>query len=202
MWLDVSSAPWKSSTIYLTCAQFCGGKVVGANIYMQYLLQWIAILEVYVPTGSITETRESFTNQFPDCGQPVKKKHPEVGEKSGTQWVQCLMPRTLRASYLHACCYWRHLHVHWEKFEEIHKKNGLSRLMSAEKTCQCVLNKMHMKAYYEPGKHLTYCQWLQASITGGILEPLLFMMDEAWFHLSGHVSSQNTRYLLVLLSSR
>lgn len=31
----------------------------------------------------------------------------------------------------------------------------------------------------DKGKYLTYCQWLQALIMDGILDPLLFMMEEA-----------------------
>jgi len=37
--------------------------------------------------------------------------------------------------------------------------------------------------------------WLLNSICAGLLDPFQYIMsDEAWFHLSGHVISQNTRY--------
>ena len=41
-----------------------------------------------------------------------------------------------------------------------------------------------------------YSVWLLNEIAGGKLSPkLYFISDEAWFHLSGHVNSQNTTYL-------
>jgi hypothetical protein len=47
----------------------------------------------------------------------------------------------------------------------------------------------------DKAKHVYYCTWLLQTIVSGLLDPLLyFMSDEAWFHLSGHVNSQNTRY--------
>ncbi|PSN34039.1 hypothetical protein C0J52_17497 [Blattella germanica] len=47
----------------------------------------------------------------------------------------------------------------------------------------------------DEAKRVTYCTWLFQTIKSGMLDPLLyFMSDEAWFHLTGHVNSQNTRY--------
>ena len=44
-------------------------------------------------------------------------------------------------------------------------------------------------------KHLQYCRWLLSMVEEGCLDPLLYiMLDEAWFHLSGYVNSQNTCY--------
>ena len=44
-------------------------------------------------------------------------------------------------------------------------------------------------------KRLQYCRWLLSIVEEGRLDPLLyFMSDEVWFHLSGYVNSQNTRY--------
>jgi hypothetical protein len=37
--------------------------------------------------------------------------------------------------------------------------------------------------------------WLLNSICAGLLDPFQYILsDEAWFHLSGHVNPQNTRY--------
>jgi hypothetical protein len=43
-------------------------------------------------------------------------------------------------------------------------------------------------------KRMTYCRWVQTFIdeNPGILDYTCFS-DEAWFHLSGYVNSQNTR---------
>jgi hypothetical protein len=44
-------------------------------------------------------------------------------------------------------------------------------------------------------KRVKYCECFLKKIVDGELDPTLyFMSDEAWFHLSGHVNSQNTRY--------
>ena len=42
---------------------------------------------------------------------------------------------------------------------------------------------------------INFCNWILQHIVDGIVNPhLLIFSDEAWFHLSGHVSSQNHRY--------
>ena len=77
---------------------------------------------------------------------------------------------------------------------------GLSRT-----TCQRVLKSLNMRAYRitcvqelklpDKDKRLQYCRWLLSMVEEGCLNPLLyFMSDEAWFHISGYVNSQNTRY--------
>lgn len=44
-------------------------------------------------------------------------------------------------------------------------------------------------------KRITYCNWFFQHVADGILDPqLLFVTDEAWFHLNGYVNSQNNRY--------
>ena len=47
----------------------------------------------------------------------------------------------------------------------------------------------------DEAKRLQFCRWLLSTVEEGRMDPLLyFMSDEAWFHLSGYVNSQNTRY--------
>ncbi|KAJ4444607.1 hypothetical protein ANN_06403 [Periplaneta americana] len=42
---------------------------------------------------------------------------------------------------------------------------------------------------------VNYCNWFVQSVHNGDVEPLLtFFTDEAWFHLYGHISTQNNRY--------
>ena len=44
-------------------------------------------------------------------------------------------------------------------------------------------------------KQVNYCMWLLNSICAGLLDPFQYIMsDEVWFHLSGHINSQNTWY--------
>jgi hypothetical protein len=39
-----------------------------------------------------------------------------------------------------------------------------------------------------------FCNWLLQNVRDGIVDPqLLFMTDEAWFHVSGRVNAQNVR---------
>jgi hypothetical protein len=41
---------------------------------------------------------------------------------------------------------------------------------------------------------IRFCNWLLQNVHDGIVDPqLLFMTDEAWFHVSGRVSVQNVR---------
>ena len=75
----------------------------------------------------------------------------------------------------------------------------------SRRSCQRVLQFLQMKPYRmtcvqelkqeDKAKRVYYCTWLLQTIVSGLLDPLLyFMSDEAWFHLSGHLNSQNTRY--------
>ena len=44
-------------------------------------------------------------------------------------------------------------------------------------------------------KRVKYCMWLLNSFCAGLLDPFQYIMSEkVWFHLSGHVNSQNTLY--------
>lgn len=62
---------------------------------MHYTLQQrIVIVEAYIWTGSIKETRERFAHQFLDREQAVlKKKASRSWWKSAIKRVQCVMPR-------------------------------------------------------------------------------------------------------------
>ncbi|PNF37420.1 hypothetical protein B7P43_G16027 [Cryptotermes secundus] len=41
---------------------------------------------------------------------------------------------------------------------------------------------------------IRFCNWLLQNVHDGIVDPqLLFMTDEAWFHVGGHVNAQNVR---------
>ena len=42
---------------------------------------------------------------------------------------------------------------------------------------------------------VNFCNWVLQNIVDGIVDPqLIIFSDEAWFHLRGHVCSQNNRY--------
>ena len=72
-------------------------------------------------------------------------------------------------------------------------------------TCRRVLKSLDFKPYCvtvvqqlqeaDIVKRVNYCTWLLNSICAGLLDPLQYIMsDEALFHLSGQVNSQNTLY--------
>jgi hypothetical protein len=52
----------------------------------------------------------------------------------------------------------------------------------------------NLKGQQDYDKHMTYCCWFQTFIdeNPGVLDYTWFS-DEAWFHLSGYVNSQNSR---------
>lgn len=71
-------------------------------------------------------------------------------------------------------------------------------------TCRTVLKKnlnMHpykMQTYQallptDHARRLAYCQWFVNNLMNNDLLNLTFFSDEAWFHLSGYVNSQNMR---------
>jgi hypothetical protein len=54
---------------------------------------------------------------------------------------------------------------------------------------------LHVLKPEDTTARLQYCHWLQEEIPFGMLDMnLFFISDEAWFHLSGYVNSQNSRY--------
>ncbi|KAJ3649791.1 hypothetical protein Zmor_021512 [Zophobas morio] len=71
-------------------------------------------------------------------------------------------------------------------------------------TCQKVVKKkLHMHPYkislvqeLQPAdfpRRVQYCHWFQANLDDNRILDLSFFSDEAWFHLSGYVNSQNFR---------
>jgi hypothetical protein len=44
-------------------------------------------------------------------------------------------------------------------------------------------------------KRMLYCRWFQQFIRNSVdISENVFLSDEAWFHLSGYVNSQNSRF--------
>jgi hypothetical protein len=45
------------------------------------------------------------------------------------------------------------------------------------------------------GRRTHFCNWFVQAVHDSVLDPeLTFFTDEAWFHLSGYISAQNSRY--------
>jgi hypothetical protein len=80
---------------------------------------------------------------------------------------------------------------------------SIARNWIVRSTCQRTAKKASLHAYQftvvqelkqqDYDKRMTYCRWFQTVIdeNPGILDNKWFR-DEAWFHLSGYVNSQNT----------
>ena len=95
------------------------------------------------------------------------------------------------------------------KMMQLSPKKILRRLSEQSQisygSTQREMKKLHLRAYHvrcvqerkEPDKEkrLVYCRWFRSFVDDhGIAElDRVFFSDEAWFHLSGYVNSQNSR---------
>ncbi|PNF34202.1 hypothetical protein B7P43_G17545, partial [Cryptotermes secundus] len=73
------------------------------------------------------------------------------------------------------------------------------------RSAQRAMKKLHLHAYHvrcvqelkdlDKEKCLVYCRWFQTFVGNHGIEEFdqVFFTDEAWFHLSGYVNSQNNR---------
>jgi hypothetical protein len=164
----------------------------------------VAIVEAYINTGSIKETRKIFGSKFPGKGllaktaiqalvkkwcatgsvaNAPKQRSPSVRTPEVTDDIRRKIMQSLKKS---TCKLLPQAHI--------------SRTM-----CRHVLKSLDLKPFHvtvlqqlqeaDVVKQVNYCTWLLNSICAGLLDPFQYIMsDEAWFHLSGHVNSQNTRY--------
>nr|XP_020451198.1 uncharacterized protein LOC109957565 [Monopterus albus] len=168
------------------------------------LEQRIVIVEGYVRSGSIKETQEAFADRYSGTKPPakrciqslVRKWHQtgSVGNMKKSRPPSVLTPEVVRDIQQRIASGPR------KSTRRLSQQVGVSRT-----TCRRVLRSLNLKPYRltcvhdlkEPdkAKRVNYCKWLLTVITDGHVNPLLyFMTDEAWFHLSGHVNTQCTRY--------
>ena len=170
------------------------------------LQQRIVIVEAYLRTGSIKETQQAFLEKYPEIRAPAKrfvqsllKKWRETGSVEN---VKKQRPKLVQTPEVVSDIQQRISRSPQKSTRKLSQQVGLSRT-----TCQRVLKSLSMRAYRitcvqelklpDKNKRLQYCRWLLNMVEEGRLDPLLyFMSDEAWFHISGYVNSQNTRYLV------
>jgi hypothetical protein len=161
-------------------------------------------VETYINMCSIKETREIFGSKFPGKGL------------SAARTIQALVKKWRVTGSVANAPIRRHYSVRTpEVTDDIRRRIMQSPKKSARKlsqqahvnrtTCRRVLKSLDLKPYrvtavqqvqeVDVVKQVNYCMWLLNSICAGLLDPFQYIMsDEAWFHLSGHVNSQNTRY--------
>lgn len=162
------------------------------------------ILESYFKSQSFLRCQEDFTVAFPETKVPNKSTISRIVarfRKTGSV-NDCL--RSGRPSVLSD-----------DSLENIRASLLRSPRKSIRKLCQQTgmsygsvrraTKKLKLRPYrihvvhelQEPdrGKRLQYCQWFLRFIHNSVqVLDYVFYSDEAWFHLSGYVNSQNNRY--------
>jgi hypothetical protein len=59
----------------------------------------------------------------------------------------------------------------------------------------CKTTAIHALQPRDPASRVHFCSWfLQSAVEGEIDPQLTFFSDEAWFHMEGHINTQNNRY--------
>jgi hypothetical protein len=75
-------------------------------------------------------------------------------------------------------------------------KSCVSKLVKKLRATGSVCDKKEQSKLKQPdyAARNRFCKWLLQNVHDGIVDPqLVFMTDEAWFHVSDHVSAQNIR---------
>lgn len=166
--------------------------------------QRIFIVEEYVRTTSIRSVRVKFQEKYPRSGVPAKstiqdlvKKWRTTGDVSNAKRDKQPTVRTPEVVANIADVIGR---SPTKSTRRLSQQTGISRT-----SCRRILHGLKMYAYrvsvvhelkpVDLVKRVRYCQWVLENISEGFLDPFLFIStDEAWFHLSGYVNSQNTRH--------
>jgi hypothetical protein len=169
-------------------------------MYQYFLEERVFIVKTYWITGSIKSCQRRFVEQFGGRNLPLKR------------YIQILVKKLETKGTL--------LDLHGGERPEMSENtvhDVANRLLAPKKslfvlsqeiglprsTCQSCYKKAGLHAYrfrvaqeliqQDYDKSMTYCRWFQTFIeeNPGILDYTWFS-DEAWFHLSGYVNSQNT----------
>jgi hypothetical protein len=168
------------------------------------LQERINIVENYIRTGSFKKTLEIFASKFPFSKIPAKSSIQKLISKwrttgSVVNAKKCRVP-TVRTPEAIAVIEEKILTSPTKSVRKLAQQSGMKRT-----SCLRILHSLNLKPYRvtcvqelkEPDKEkrVNYCHWLLNKIVDGELDPFqYFMSDEAWFHLSGHINSQNTRH--------
>jgi hypothetical protein len=124
-------------------------------------------------------------NRFRDTGSVQDRNRsgrPSVFSDDSLDDIRQILlpspPKSLRKYYLQS----------WLSYGSVYKATKVLKLHPYR------VHVMHELKEPDKGKLLQYCRWFTHFIRGGtdILDKV-FYIDEAWFHLSGSVNSQNSR---------
>lgn len=171
---------------------------------MQFSIQQrVFLVKTYWCTKSLIETQRAFRRQFNVRNIPTRATILSMVRKLETTGSLLSETGKKRSVMSQEC-----VNDVRERFVNSPKKS--LRRLSQETgysygTCQRAAKKAGLRAYRvhvvhqlkEPDaeKRMRYCQWFQALLiaTPDILS-ITWFTDEAWFHLSGYINTQNSRY--------
>ncbi|KDR23996.1 hypothetical protein L798_07935 [Zootermopsis nevadensis] len=164
----------------------------------------VFIMEHYIKTNSYTECQQSFVRSFPESRVPHKSticriayRFRETGSVSDKK--RSGRPSSLSDENLNDV----------KQYSEWSPRKSLTRLaqqtgLSYGTTQRCTrrlklvpyrIHTMHELKEPDKGKRLQYCEWFRELVRDGVgILDNIFFTDEAWFHLSGYVNSQNSRF--------
>jgi hypothetical protein len=165
----------------------------------------VFILESYVVTMSYVHCRQSFFFEkfrrqasVKSASAKIIKKFRETGSllDKNRNWQKSLLTPGILQDIQMAITKSPH-----KSLRKLSAQTGIS-LGSAHTAVRNMLKfyPYRMQIFREliPGdyaKRVKYCRWFKNLIRGniGVLDQVFFFTDEAWFHLSGYVNSQNCR---------
>lgn len=175
-----------------------------ANYDKFTLEQRVFMYDTYVKTESCREVCRQFQDKFPTVSVPNRETVRRLIKKlrtTGSLNAKCPKPK-------------RRV-LNEEKLVEIHASftrspnkplRRVAQEVSVSKSLVHTATKiLKLKPYkvtvvhelrpLDNEKRITFCNWVLHNIVDGIVDPqLIIFSDEAWFHLNGHVASQNNRY--------
>ena len=166
--------------------------------------QRVFVVESYVKSGSFKICREEFQQKYgtdSPCKSAIHKLLKKWRQTGSVRDVKRARQNRVRTPDNIEDVGNRMLQSPSKSIRRLSQQTGISRT-----TCQVILKKdlkltpykisvVHQLKPADAPARIAYCNWFQNEVESGLLDPgLYFITDEAWFHLSGYVNSQNNRY--------
>jgi hypothetical protein len=165
--------------------------------------QIIFTVETYIRKGTYVKCRERFIRKCPDSSVPTKSCVSKLIKKWRTTGPVLDKTRHRKKTMLTD-----------EKLEDIRARLEISPRKSLRRLSQetdvsvgsasTAVRLIKFRPYkvrfvhelkpVDAPQRIRFCNWMLKNMHDGLVDPqLLFITDEAYFHLSGYVNSQNTR---------
>jgi hypothetical protein len=162
------------------------------------------VLEHYFSTRSYAECQNAFRNFFPDSVVPNKytiqrlvkrfRETGSTGEKHCSGRPSVLSNDSLE--YIRA----RLLQSQRKSLRRLSQQTGMTYGSVQRAAKRLKLHPYWLQVCHElkeigKEKRMCYCRWFQQFFWNGVdILQNVFFPNEAWFHLSGYVNSQNSRF--------